>query len=91
MADQGSPDAMGRQARDRPPNRVIDRPNGDIARATAIAPSLRLLGLGLPPGISPTAPAIGDGFRARGLCDLLRLRFFYLRSRCGYLGGQVST
>ena len=41
---------MGWQAR--------DRPNWDIALGAAIAPPLLLLGLGLLPGLSPTAPAI---------------------------------
>ncbi len=57
MADQGSAEVMGSQARDRPPKGGIDRPSCEIARAAAIAPPLRLLGLGLPPGIRPTAPA----------------------------------
>ena len=37
MADNGFPDVMGSQARDRPPNKVIDRPNWDIAQGAAIA------------------------------------------------------
>ena len=57
MADNGSPDAMGRQARDRPPKGVMDCPNGDIALGAAIAPPLLLLGLGLLPGLNPTAPS----------------------------------
>jgi hypothetical protein len=39
MADQGSPDAMGRQARDHPPKGVINRPHCGIAQAAAIAHS----------------------------------------------------
>ncbi len=35
MADQGSAEVMGRQARDRPPKGVIDRPNWDIAPGAA--------------------------------------------------------
>jgi len=58
MADQDSPDAMGRQARDRPPNGIMERLNWDIAPGAAISPPLRLLGLGLPPGSYPTAPEI---------------------------------
>ncbi|XGB41593.1 MAG: hypothetical protein LVS60_15200 [Nodosilinea sp. LVE1205-7] len=45
MADQGSPDAMGRQACDRPPKGVIDRPNWDTALGAAISPPLLLLEL----------------------------------------------
>ena len=67
-ADQGCAEVMGRQARDRPPKGVMDRPNGDIARATEIAPPLRLLGLGLPPGSYPTAPAIGGELRTMMGC-----------------------
>ncbi|MFM7220960.1 MAG: hypothetical protein ACKO21_12250 [Nodosilinea sp.] len=37
-ADQGSADVTGRQARDRPPKGVINRPNCDIALGAAIAP-----------------------------------------------------
>ena len=68
MADQGSPDAMGRQARDRPPKGVIDRLNWDIALGAAIAPPLLLLGLGLLPGLSPTAAAIDGELRAVVSC-----------------------
>ena len=64
MADQGSAEVMGRQARDRLPNRVMDCLNGDIAPGAAIAPALLLLGLGLLPGLSPTAPAIDGELRA---------------------------
>ncbi len=63
MADQGSAEVMGRQARDRPPKGVIDCLNGDIALGAAIAPRLLHLGLGLPPGISPTAPAIAQSWQ----------------------------
>jgi len=38
MADNGSADVMGRQARDRPPKGVIDRPHCGIAPGAAIAP-----------------------------------------------------
>jgi hypothetical protein len=51
---------MGRQARDRPPKGVIDRLHWDIALGAAIAPPLLLLGLGLLPRLSPTAPAIAQ-------------------------------
>ena len=57
MTDQGSPDVMGRQVRDRPPKGVMDCPNGEIAPGAAISPPLRHLGLGLPPGSYPTALA----------------------------------
>ncbi|XGB42139.1 MAG: hypothetical protein LVS60_18575 [Nodosilinea sp. LVE1205-7] len=57
MTDQGSADVMGRQARDRPPKGVIDRPHCGIAPGAAIPLPLRLLGLGLLPGLGPTAPA----------------------------------
>ncbi|XGB43556.1 MAG: hypothetical protein LVS60_07495 [Nodosilinea sp. LVE1205-7] len=49
---------MGRQARDRPPNGGIDCLNWDIGRGAAIAPPIQLLGLGLLPRLSPTAPEI---------------------------------
>ena len=42
---------------DRPPNGVMDRLNCDIALEAAIALPLLLPGLGLLPGLSPTAPA----------------------------------
>jgi len=48
---------MGRQARDRPLNEVMDRLNWDIALGAEIVPPLLLLGLGLLPRFSPTAPA----------------------------------
>ena len=35
MADQGSAEVMGRQARDRPPKGVMDRLNCDIAQGAA--------------------------------------------------------
>ena len=57
MANNGSAKVMGRQARDRPPNGGMDRFNWDIALGAAIAPPLLLLGLGLLPRLSPTAPA----------------------------------
>jgi hypothetical protein len=91
MADQGSAEVMGRQARDRPPNRVMDCLNCEIAPGAEIAPPLLLLGLGLLPGLGPTAPAIGGGLRARGLCDLLRLQFFYLRFRIRVLDGKILS
>ena len=60
VTHEGPPKVMGRQARDRPPKGVMDRLNCEVARAAAIAPPLILLGLGLLPRLSPTAPAIGD-------------------------------
>ena len=51
---------MGRQARDRPPNGGMDRLHCGIALGSAIAPPLLLLGLGLLPRLSPTAPAIAQ-------------------------------
>ena len=67
-ANNGSAEVMGRQARDRPPNRVMDCLNWDIALGAAIAPPLLLLGLGLLPGLSPTAPAIGGGLSTMVSC-----------------------
>ena len=62
-ADQGSADVMGRQARDRPPKGVMDRLHWDIAPGAAIAPPLRLLGLGILLRLSPTAPATKAALR----------------------------
>ncbi|XGB42126.1 MAG: hypothetical protein LVS60_18510 [Nodosilinea sp. LVE1205-7] len=59
---------MGRQSRDLPPNGGIDRLHWDIALGAAIAPALLLLGLGLLPGLSPTAPAIDGELRAVVSC-----------------------